>query len=185
MDKVKFYNCIRSTIFGKLLQSQVDSIEAILNECNNMDERKIAYILGTVYHETNATMLSIEEYGKGKGRPYGKKIKHSGEPYEYPDKLYYGRGFPQLTWYENYEKFEEILDIPLLENPELALDTEISAKILVTGMEKGLFTGKKLSDYFNDKKTDWRNARRIINGLDKADTIARYAQNFYNCLKMD
>jgi hypothetical protein len=52
-------------------------------------------------------------------------------------------------------------------------------------MERGLFTGKKLSDYFNDKKTDWRNARRIINGLDKADTIARYAQNFYNCLKMD
>lgn len=154
MDKVKFYNCIRSTIFGKLLQSQVDSIEAILNECNNMDERKIAYILGTVYHETNATMLPIEEYGKGRGRPYGKKIKHNGEIYSYPDKLYYGRGFVQLTWYENYEKFGKILNIPLLENPELALDLNISAKILVVGMEKGLFTGKKLDNYFNDKKTD-------------------------------
>jgi hypothetical protein len=97
MDKVNFYNCIRSTIFGKLSQKQVDSIEAILNECGGMDNRQIAYILGTVYHETIRTMLPIEENGKGKGHIYGKKIKMSGKPYTYPDKIYYGRGFVQLT----------------------------------------------------------------------------------------
>jgi hypothetical protein len=47
-----------------------------------------------------------------------------------------------------------LLNIPLLENPELALDTNVSAKILVIGMEKGLFTGKKLDNYFNEEKTD-------------------------------
>ena len=49
-------------------------------------------------------------------------------------------------------------------------------------MTAGWFTGKKLGDYFNGEKTDWRNARRIINALDKADTIAGYAKTFYTAL---
>jgi hypothetical protein len=107
----------------------------------------------------------------------------SGKPYTYPDKIYYGRGFVQLTWYENYEKFGNLLSIPLLENPELALNVDISAKILVLGMRKGLFTGKKLDDYFNSEVTDWINARRIVNKLDKAEKIAEYAKQFYTCLE--
>jgi hypothetical protein len=34
-----------------------------------------------------------------------------------------------------------------------------------------------LGDYFNDKVTDWVNARRIINGTDKAAVIASYAKD--------
>jgi len=70
----------------------------------------------------------------------------------------------------------------LLEHPELALDTEISAKILVVGMTKGLFTGKKLADYFNSEKEDWINARRIVNGLDCANKIAGYSKQFLQCI---
>lgn len=183
IDRPKFYNCIRKNIFGKLTQAQVDSINAILDECLMLDNRQTAYVLGTAYHETAHTMLPIEEYGKGKGRRYGKKVKMSGEPYDYPDKLYYGRGFVQLTWYENYEMLGKILNIPLLEQPELALDTKIAAKILVKGMKYGLFTGKSLDDYFNMSKEDWINARRIVNGLDKAELVAQYAQKFYYCLE--
>jgi putative chitinase len=183
INRFKFYTCIRRNIFGKLSQAQVDSINAILDECENInDERWIAYIFGTVYHETAHKMLPIEEYGKGKNKPYGKKVKYNGESYEYPDKLYYGRGFPQLTWYENYELFGKILGIQLLEQPELALKPDISAKILVTGMTRGLFTGKKLADYFNSEKEDWINARRIINGLDCATIIANYSKKFLHCV---
>ena len=90
----------------------------------------------------------------------------------------------QLTWYENYERMGRILGIPLLEHPELALDTEISAKILVVGMTKGLFTGKKLADYFNSEKEDWINARRIVNGLDRASDIANHSKKFLHCIRM-
>ena len=51
-------------------------------------------------------------------------------------------------------------------------------------MFRGLFTGKKLADYMNDKETDYYNARRIINGLDKAELIAGYAKEFESCIKL-
>ena len=185
MDRNKFFDCIGKNIFSTLPQERIDSINAILDECEGInDERWVAYILGTAYHETAYTMMPIEEYSKGVNRPYGKKIKKSGEVYHYPDKLYYGRGFVQLTWYENYERMGRILGIPLLEHPELALDTEISAKILVVGMTKGLFTGKKLADYFNSEKEDWINARRIVNGLDRASDIANHSKKFLHCIRM-
>lgn len=50
-------------------------------------------------------------------------------------------------------------------------------------MDRGLFTGKKLADYFTSKSSDWVNARRIINGTDRADVIAGYAKDFYNALQ--
>lgn len=145
-------------------------------------------MLGTTYHETARTMYPIEEYGNGKGKRYGKKIKQSGEPYEEPDKIYYGRGYVQLTWYENYERMGRILNIPLLQQPELALRPDIAANIMFEGMTKSLslkgdFTGHYLEQYFNDTREDWVNARRIINGLDRAELIAGYAKRFYEILK--
>jgi putative chitinase len=55
-------------------------------------------------------------------------------------------------------------------------------QILFIGMRDGLFTGKKFGDYFNNSKTDWLNARRIINGVDRAEKIAAYTRDFYACL---
>lgn len=186
MYRETFFSCIENSIFTSFTYGQVYSINAIFDECTDMtDDRQIAYILGTAYHETAHKMLPIEEIGKGEGRPYGRKQKQSGAMYRSPDKLYYGRGFVQLTWYENYERMGKILKLPLLEQPELALDTKVAAKILVVGMRQGLFTGKKLDDYFNDTKEDWVNARRIVNGLDRANIIANYSKQFLRCLKGD
>jgi putative chitinase len=63
--------------------------------------------------------------------------------------------------------------------PELALDLEVASQIMFRGMIDGTFTGRKLSQYFAGDKEDWRNARRIINGLDKADLISGYAKQYY------
>jgi predicted chitinase len=105
------------------------------------------------------------------------------KPYTTPDQLYYGRGFVQLTWYENYQKAGKKFGIDLLNNPDLACDLQIATDIMFEGMIHGWFTGRKLSQYFSATKTDWINARKIINGRDKDVLIAGYAQAFFNGLK--
>jgi hypothetical protein len=144
-----------------------------------------AYVLATTLHETAATMLPIEEYGRGKGRPYG-------EPDPLTGQTYYGRGYVQLTWKENYAKAQDVVinvdtldtDVPLVMQPDLAMRPGYAAQIALNGMEKGWFTGKKLSDYLTDTRTDYVNARRIINGADKAELIAGYANEAELALRL-
>lgn len=192
INRAKFFDSVRASLFAnKLRVTQVDGMEAILDgwdSRSHTDLRWLAYMLATTYHETAKTMQPIEEYGKGAGRPYGKKIKQSGQPYTTPDKLYYGRGFVQLTWYENYEKMGKLLSVDLLNRPEIALALDVSTDVLFEGMLKedsnfGDFTGRCLEQYFNDKTEDWVNARKIINGLDKAELIAGYGKKFLEALK--
>jgi hypothetical protein len=56
-------------------------------------------------------------------------------------------------------------------------------KIMSLGMRQGSFTGVGLSKYINADKCDYVNARRIINGTDKAQTIAGYATKFESILR--
>jgi len=189
----QFYDSITNSLFGGgITTSQREGLEFKLRafaEARITDLRWQAYMLATSYHETGRTMQPIEEWGKGRGRPYGQKIKHSRKPYTYPDKLYFGRGDVQLTWYENYELMGRLLGIPLLEQPELALTPEISAKIMIEGMTKGKsnrgdFTGVSLESYFNSHRDDPIQARRIINRLDKANLIAGYHDKFLKALQL-
>jgi putative chitinase len=62
------------------------------------------------------------------------------------------------------------------------LEHEISALVLYDGMVHGWFTGKKLLDYFNSTTEDPKNARRIVNALDKADLIAGHYWKFKKAL---
>lgn len=191
LNREKFFNSIKSSLFSKgITQSQVNGINVILNEWElkgYTDERWLAYMLATVYHETAKTMQPIEEYGKGKGRPYGSKLKMSRVPYTIPDKLFYGRGFVQLTWYENYELMSRLLKVDILNNPELALNAKIATDIMFEGMTKGSssfgdFTGRCLEQYFNNTTEDPINARKIINGLDQSKMIADYYYKFKQSL---
>lgn len=188
---IKFLNNIEQSLFGgRLTHSQRTGIEFKLTAFKKYgvtDIRHQAYMLATSYHETAKTMQPIEEYGKGRGRPYGSKLKQNRKPYEYPDKIYYGRGDVQLTWYENYELMGRLLNIPLLEKPELALEPDISAEIMIEGMmhgksNRGDFTGVSLETYFNKYRNDPVQARRVVNGLDKANRIAGYYYKFLEAL---
>lgn len=192
IDRKNFFSCLKAQgLFQTLKQTQVDGVNFILNEWDTRTEltdiRWLAYMLATTYHETAMTMLPIAEYGKGKGKPYGSKIKMNRQSYSSPNKLYYGRGYVQLTWYENYDKMGRLLHVDLLNNPELAMSPPIAIKIMIEGMTKGDsnfgdFTGKSLEMYFNKTTNDSINARRIINGTDKAKTIANYHNRFLDCL---
>jgi len=175
MDRSKFFPRARSTVFrGYMTQPQVDGLNALLDAWDASgltDSRFLAYMLATVYHETSATMQPIEEYGRGRGRPYG-AVQPNG-------RVYYGRGYVQLTWPNNYKVLGEALGVDLYDDPDLALKPDIAAKIMFYGMVHGTFTGKKLADYFNVHITDFLNARRIINGMDRAAQIAVYAREFF------
>jgi hypothetical protein len=181
INRDSFFEHVRGHLFGgKLGQSQVEGLKAILDEWDrayaDKDDRWLAYMLATVHHETDRTMQPIEEYGRGKGKKYGQPDAVTG-------KTYYGRGFVQLTWKANYEAMAKLLGIDTLATePERALELGPATQILFVGMTKGTFTGKKLSDYFSPGVGDWVNARRIINALDKADVIASYGQQYYAAL---
>lgn len=178
IDRKYFFDNIKW--IGKLNQMQVDTLDWIFNRYDEDDKltnlRQLAYVLATSYHESAHTWNpGIREIGRGKGRSYGIAKKNGN--------VYYGRGLCQLTWDYNYMKFRDLFHVDFYSNPDLALQTEWSVKILMTGMRDGLFTGKKLSDYFNDNKTDWVNARKIVNGMDRANEIGALAQKFYTALK--
>lgn len=174
--------------FGRLKQSQVDGFNAVLDAINMYGSPAnkpayAAYMLATAWHETAATMLPIAEYGKGKGRPYGKRLDIHGGRYSDSLPIYYGRGYVQLTWLTNYVFMKNRLGVDFVNNPELALVPKHAADIMIIGMLEGSFTGKSLKTYIKyGLYFEFINARKIINGTDKDKLIAGYAVNFLDSL---
>lgn len=168
IDRAAFFASVRAD-FGRLTQPQVNGFSTILDAWGDADLRFIAYSLATTWHETAKTMQPIEEYGKGRGRAYGP----SG---------FYGRGYVQLTWEDNYRRAGQKLGADFVRNPRLVMEPKYAVQILVRGMSEGWFTGKKLADFFNATKNDPRRARQIINGMDRADLIAGYHAKFLKAL---
>lgn len=180
IDRATFFDGVRERLFrGTLSQYQVDGMNEILDEWEKRgltDLRWLAYMLATVKWETAHTMQPIPEWGKGRGHSYGVPDPITG-------KAYYGRGFVQLTWKANYHAMGEILDAPLVADPELALDLDVATQILFEGMIRGSFTGRSLGQYFNDPTSDWVGARKIINGTDRAEEIADIGRAFHAVLE--
>jgi predicted chitinase len=129
-------------------------------------------VLATAEWETNRTFEPVREaYWIHDTDSYLKT--HSPSSNYYP---YYGRGFVQLTWRKNYEKYGKLLGLDLTRKPDLALDPEVALFVLVHGFKTGGFTGRKLSDFINEQTTDFLNARRCINGIDRQREIADLAK---------
>jgi len=173
-----FFAGVRPLFGGSLSQSQVDGINTIIkafNERGDGDRRHLAYLLATAKHETADTMAPIHERGTkayfDKYEPSTKIGKALGNTAPGDGYRYRGRGFAQLTGRGNYRKFG------IEDQPDKALDPEIAANILVIGCLKGWFTGKALGDY-----EAFRDMRRVVNGTDKADLIAGYAEAFLRAL---
>jgi hypothetical protein len=79
------------------------------------------------------------------------------------------------------DSYGQVVDLEA--NPERAKDTLTAYRIMSLGMRDGLFTGRSLRHYINGAKCDYVNARRIINGTDKAQAIAGYAAKFERILR--
>ncbi|MCG3120398.1 MAG: hypothetical protein ALAOOOJD_03084 [bacterium] len=152
--------------------------------------RELAYILATIRWETMHTFLPLKE----------KRFNRNTNPREWErqDRYwrtgYYGRGYVQITWVENYRKAGVNLaglrfvingaavvvnQETFVQNPDFVLNREPAYAICAVGMRKGFFTGRKLSDFIKEgKPPDYIGARRIINGTDRAEEIAQLATQF-------
>jgi len=184
IDRKKFFDTIRMDLFaGTLSQQQVDGMDYLLDTWekyfSDNDIRWLAYALATTFHETDQKMVPIEEYDKS--QPYAQPKGEYGN-------CYYGRGHVMLTHPENYQKGEAVLkesyslECPMYEYPHRMLEDEPSALVLFDGSIYGWFTGVGLPQYFNEDTEDPYNARRVINGTDKADLIAGYYWPFKKAL---
>jgi putative chitinase len=185
-DRKTFFDGFREFNDTDIEQGQVDGLNFLLSAFEAdpawKDPRHVAYALATIQHETAATFKPITEYG---GEKYfdkydvGKLAKKLGNTPEADGDgfKYRGRGYSQITGKANYEKFG------IDHDPALALEPIIAFNILTKGMHKGLFTGDKLTNHIKAQFCDYKNARKIINGLDDADQIAYYARNYEKILR--
>jgi putative chitinase len=174
-----FFDAVRPLFGGHLSQPQVDGMNIIADAFalrGDGNKRHLAYLLATSRHETADTMQPIYERGAkayfDKYEPGTKLGKALGNTSKGDGFKYRGRGFVQVTGRANYRKFS------IEDEPDKALEPDIAANILVIGCLKGMFTGKKLSDY-----STFTSMRRVVNGLDKAQLIAGYADGFLRALE--
>lgn len=186
-------------VLGETLeQGEVDGCNAILDACKGWPVSWAADALATAVIETNGTMKPVKEaYWLSASAANAWFVKMYDVTGARPDKArelgninpgdgakYAGRGFVQATGASNYAKLQAALGIPLLDDPDLALVQVHAAAIMRFGMETGLFTGKSLRDYLPAvaSREQFKNARKVINGSDRADDIAGIAMTFQAAL---
>lgn len=140
--------------------------QLILAECRKqgLSTRHTAYVLATAKWETNHTMKPVRE------AYWMSETWRKNNLRYYP---WYGRGYVQLTWEQNYIAAGRKLGLDLTTAPDRVMEPKIAARILVQGCKEGWFTGRKLSDY-----TRYEDMRRVVNGTDKAGTIAGIAREY-------
>jgi putative chitinase len=194
-DPTAFFAELRNTkAMGPTLSAdEVSGCEAILAACAGWRLSWAAYGLATAHLETAGTMQPIKEYG---GTAYFRKMydiegarpakaRELGNTMPGDGAKYAGRGYVQLTGRTNYKKAGAALGQDMVSTPDLAMRPDIAAAVMVKGMEQGWFTGKRLADYLpaaTGTLEQFKAARRIINGQDRALDIARTAIEFQRAL---
>lgn len=144
-----------------------------------LSQEQIAYVIATATHENNLGFYP-EEIASGAAYE-GRSDLGNTQPGD--GVRFKGRGYVQITGRRNYEDWSQRLGVDLVSNPELAADKDIAAQILVIGMRDGTFTGRSLDQYVNENQTDFTNARRVVNGTDKASLFAGSAQRYNTALE--
>lgn len=156
----------------------MNDVELIIERCkaHGLSLTQCAYVLATVQHETNGQYVPVKEAYWMSEQWRRMNLRY------YP---WYGRGHVQLTWKSNYQKVDNYFKLggKLIANPDLIIsDHNLSANAMIIGMMKGWY-GQPLTRFVNNKIKDYRQARRSVNILDKADLIAGYARGWEEGLK--
>lgn len=186
-DPAPFFAVLKASgLFGRGLSLQ--QVEGINFKLAAMTEAKwsiswAATGFGTAYHETGGKMVPVREKGSGDGPdadPWDDYLQKydtgrlaamlGNTPEADGDGVFYaGRGDVQVTGLGNYKKLSTILGIDLVKNPELMLRPDVSAKAMIIGMERGIYTGKSLPSVLGTgrgrrSRDEYVRTRPIING---------------------
>lgn len=161
-----------------------DEVTAVFHGALNLgitDPQQIAYILATAQHES-ASFSTTQEIGDcnyfayvAGGGGYSHILGNNG-----PGDAckFSGKGLVQLTGKNNFKRMESIYGRPYVQNPELVEEPGDAIAILIEGMMGGWFTGHSLPEFVAGGRADYWNARRVVNGTDKAAHIAAIAQGY-------
>lgn len=194
MNRDKFFLAVRMdpVLFGgNMAQSAVQNINLFIDEFLRRADMLLtafAAVLATARLEVGANMNPVREGFKKTDAEAQAYVKRNFPHYSkvYNGLMYYGRGYVQLTWLSNYQKFRaEILakfGVDIVTSPDMVLRPDIAIYIIFEGMIRGIFTGKKLANYFTATVTNWI-FRPIVNGMDKASLHANVAQRFHAAAK--
>ena len=183
-----FFKLARGGIMGPTLdQGEVNGCTVILGAFADQPLAYAAYALATAWHETAHTMMPVKERGgaayffrmydiEGQ-RPHVARRLGNTQPGD--GVKFAGRGYPQTTGRANYKWASDLTGVDLIGKPDDMMEPDIAATVMFHGMIRGKFTGKKLADYLPAKgpatSDQFKAARRIINGTDRAADIAAYA----------
>lgn len=193
-----FFASVKASLFGGALrQEQVDGLNALEKAFGDAGWGMAwaSYGLATAYWETARTMQPIKEHGgpayfKRMYDPQGERphvARQLGNTVPGDGVKFAGRGYVQLTGRANYKRAGEALGIDLLADPDKAMECGNAAQIIVCGMGKGWFSGRKLADTLPTSGpasvSAFKASRPIINGTDKAAEIAAIAGKFQDALK--
>jgi len=162
--------------------------------------------------ERSAERYAEKNYGPSGRDP--ERARRNGNTEEGDGGRYMGRGYVQLTWKNNYERMSTVLidsgysytqdgvtygdgnngttEIDLVTNyNHVNRNKELAARILVLGMDGGEYVndGRGLDHYIPEDSTatrsNFENARRIVNGSDKKALIATNAITIQTLLRRD
>lgn len=175
-DEGAFYAGVRR-VTGGFNDVQFGTIKGLLAAAAHWPVSWLAYAFATGWGECK--LEPVREIGRGRGKPYGAAGRHAQPQY--------GRGLVQLTWDKNYEWADAALGLEgsLLADFDRALEPAIATAIMVKGMEQGAFTTRPLATYLPARLGtvgQFTEARRIINGTDRAAEFAAFARVFQNAL---
>ncbi|WP_172332573.1 peptidoglycan-binding protein [Mangrovicoccus sp. HB161399] len=143
------------------------SVQAILRSCKRhgvTEPAHVAYILATANHETNLGRIMSEKWGPTTfQRSY---VGRLGNRNMEEAKRYRGRGFVQITGRSNYERYGGLFGQDFVNSPDLLLEPDVAADVIVRGMSELGFTrnGFVLADLGSDEDFDYFRARSLING---------------------
>jgi peptidoglycan hydrolase-like protein with peptidoglycan-binding domain len=156
----------------------IENLPLVLARCvaeGVTNRKQMAYVFATAEHESHFGRFMIE---LASGDAYEGR-EDLGNTQAGDGRRFKGRGFVQITGRRNYKIWSQRLKMDLVGRPELAARPEVAASILVQGMRDGSFTGLSLTDFIGD---DFYSARRIVNGLDRADHIAEITKAYFKAI---
>lgn len=197
-----FFDSLRHGLLGPDLDAdEVSGCNAILAAMEGAPLAWAAYAFATAFLETGSTMHPVAEanwlsqaareryftrmYDIAGARPT--VAKALGNTCAGDGVRFAGRGYVQLTGRTNYQRASDKLGLDLVTHPDDAMEPEVAAKIMRQGMAEGWFTGKSFKSYLpasgRGSRDQFKAARRIINGQDRAADIAAEAMKFQAALQ--